>query len=211
VSLPSLDGRLARSARTRATVIDALLALHQEGDLAPTANRVAAKAGVALRTVYDHFSDMEALHAGAGQREVERVLRLSRPPPADLPFPERLDRFVANRAAVLEHMFPTMRAASTREHLSQALRDTRAHFQVLGDAEVTAVFAPELAGLTPAGVTQALHAVRQVAGGPAWSALRIDCQLGPREAGLLLRVTLGAVLTAVLAAGPAGGPCLAAR
>ena len=52
-----LDGRLARSQRTRAAVIDALVALCVEGDPSPTALRVAERAGVALRTVYGHFAD----------------------------------------------------------------------------------------------------------------------------------------------------------
>ena len=42
-ALPS-DGRAARAARTRAAIVDALLALLEEGDLQPTANRIADRA-----------------------------------------------------------------------------------------------------------------------------------------------------------------------
>ena len=46
--LAPLDGRLARSARTRHAVVDALLDLLGEGDLRPTAARIAERAGVSL-------------------------------------------------------------------------------------------------------------------------------------------------------------------
>jgi AcrR family transcriptional regulator len=60
--------------RTRSAVIDALLALYEEGDLNPTAVRVAGRAGVALRTVYGHFADLESLYAEASERELARTL-----------------------------------------------------------------------------------------------------------------------------------------
>jgi AcrR family transcriptional regulator len=68
-----VDGRTARGQRTRSSVVDALLALQEEGDLSPTAQQVAARAGVALRTVFGHFSDMETLWAEAGQRELAKL------------------------------------------------------------------------------------------------------------------------------------------
>src|SRR6266571_4945633 len=40
------DGRMARSHQTRRAIVDAMRALHAEGDLRPTAPRVAARAGL---------------------------------------------------------------------------------------------------------------------------------------------------------------------
>src|SRR3954447_15843011 len=65
------DGRAARSVRTRRAIVDALRALHHEGDLRPTAPRVAERAGVSVRTVWQHFDDLEALLVEAGLRDLE--------------------------------------------------------------------------------------------------------------------------------------------
>jgi AcrR family transcriptional regulator len=64
------DGRIQRSERSRQVIIDALLALINEGVLTPTAQQVADRASVAIRTVFRHFDDMEALYA-----EVDAAIR----------------------------------------------------------------------------------------------------------------------------------------
>ena len=45
-----VDGRLGRGTRARTAVVDALLDLIEEGDLRPTAPRIAERAGVSLRS-----------------------------------------------------------------------------------------------------------------------------------------------------------------
>jgi TetR/AcrR family transcriptional regulator of autoinduction and epiphytic fitness len=193
----ALDGRLARSVRTRTAVIDALLQLYEEGDLSPTAVRVAGRAGVALRTVYGHFADMESLYAEAGQRELSRLVEISRPIPPELPYEERVRQFAANRRVVLEWLLPIMRAAAMREQGSPQLQRNRDRFVALGDAEVRQVFAAELATLPARRQVDLVHALHMVAGGPAWVALRVDRGLGPEDAGRLLHEVLAAVLTSV--------------
>lgn len=56
------DGRLNRSIVTRKRIVDALTALIYEGQLTPTAEQVATRADVGLRTVFRHFDDMDALY-----------------------------------------------------------------------------------------------------------------------------------------------------
>ena len=46
---PRVDGRTARSERTRTAIVDAHLQLIREGDLRPTAEKIAKQAGVSLR------------------------------------------------------------------------------------------------------------------------------------------------------------------
>tara|TARA_R110001592_G_scaffold363323_1_gene684021 strand:+ start:122653 stop:123279 length:627 start_codon:yes stop_codon:yes gene_type:complete len=55
------DGRLLRSERSRQLIIDASQELVNEGVLVPTAQNVADRAGVGIRTVFRHFADMETL------------------------------------------------------------------------------------------------------------------------------------------------------
>jgi AcrR family transcriptional regulator len=59
------DGRRLRSERSRQAIIDAMLQLVEEGVLVPTAQQVSDRAGVGIRSVFRHFSDMESLFAKA--------------------------------------------------------------------------------------------------------------------------------------------------
>lgn len=59
------DGRRLRSERSRQAIIDAMLKLVEEGILVPTAQQVSERAGVGIRSVFRHFSDMESLFATA--------------------------------------------------------------------------------------------------------------------------------------------------
>lgn len=59
------DGRRLRSERSRQAIIDAMLGLVEEGILVPTAQQVSERAGVGIRSVFRHFTDMESLLATA--------------------------------------------------------------------------------------------------------------------------------------------------
>ena len=52
------DGRRLRSERSRQAIIDAMMELIGEGNLVPTAQQASERAGVGIRTVFRHFSDM---------------------------------------------------------------------------------------------------------------------------------------------------------
>lgn len=56
------DGRVHRSIVTRKKIVDALKALIYEGHLSPTAQQVAERADIGLRTVFRHFDDMDSLY-----------------------------------------------------------------------------------------------------------------------------------------------------
>ncbi|MCW2605766.1 MAG: TetR family transcriptional regulator [Frankiales bacterium] len=184
--VPPVDGRTLRAQRTRDAVVTALLSLQEEGDLQPTAQRVAARAGVALRTVYGHFSDMESLWLEGGRRELTKIAALADVPASDLPFEERLERFCTSRARVLEALLPVMRATRLRRPFSAQLDRNWSLYVSVGDAEVTAVFGPELATLAAPARTALLHALYQVASTPAWDALRDDRGLDPAQAAEVL-------------------------
>src|SRR5579871_2207866 len=94
VATGKIDGRRARGERARTVVVDAILDLLQEGDLKPTAERVAERAGVSLRLVFHHFADLESLYAAAADRQFERLRPLIKPIPSDGSFDERLETFL---------------------------------------------------------------------------------------------------------------------
>src|SRR4051794_23368722 len=143
-TVPAIDGRTARAHRTRAAVVDALLQLINDGDLRPTAPRIAERAGVSLRSVFQHFTDLEALYAAATQREIGIIADLVDPLPGDGPLPERVNAFVEQRSRVLEALTAVQRASMLQEPFSAELRKGRDELLARGRAEVAKVFRPEI-------------------------------------------------------------------
>ena len=62
---PSSDGRRQRSERSQTAIIEAALALMDEGSLVPTAQQIADRAGVGIRSFFRHFADMDSLFLAA--------------------------------------------------------------------------------------------------------------------------------------------------
>ncbi len=143
-ALPT-DGRTLRSLRTREAIVDATIGLLEDGDLRPTAPRVAERAGVSVRSVFQHFADLETLHASVAERLVERVAVLVLPVEPDLPIATRLDRFVHQRALLLEAVTPIRRAADVHGPFSSEITTWLRAGQAFLREELAHTFAPELA------------------------------------------------------------------
>src|SRR5438309_12111230 len=107
----AIDGRTARAQRTRQAVVEALLSLLQEGDMRPTAPRIAERAGVSLRSVFQHFADREALLFAVADQQLLELRKMTRRLSGDGPLAERIDAFVKQRCRVLEAIAPVRRAS----------------------------------------------------------------------------------------------------
>lgn len=165
------DGRASRAARTREAIVDALLTLNDQGNLQPSARDIAAEAGVALRTLYVHFDDVEALILAAADRQRTRVEALLTPIVDDGPFSRRFDAFWARRTTMHEVGGPVRLAAQLREPRSPALQKVMRRSRKLLRAEVAHCFAPELANSGDLG-PHLLCALDVVASSNTWDALR---------------------------------------
>jgi AcrR family transcriptional regulator len=187
------DGRMARSHQTRRAIVDAMRALHAEGDLRPTAPRVAARAGVSLRTVWQHFADMETLLLEAGRRDLEILLQIVSPIGTDLPLAERVEMVADQRARVHEQMTPGWRAARVQQPFSRELRRSKKRMTALARAELEAVFALELGKLPGPERHDLLNALQGITIWAFWDSLRSDVGLGPRQA----RDTLAGIMLAL--------------
>lgn len=115
------DGRTRRSERSRAAIVQALLELVGEGILEPTAQQVAERGGVGLRTVFRHFDDMEALFAAVDARIQADALPLLPDEPPQGPLAERVRALVARRTAFFERIAPYKRAGQLRRARSPFL------------------------------------------------------------------------------------------
>jgi AcrR family transcriptional regulator len=162
----------SRAERTRAAIADALLSLLDEGDLQPTATRIAERAGISLRLIYHHFGDMEGLFREACERETLRLMARAKPVARDLPFDQRLERFVDQRANILEWMTPVCRASALQEPFSATLQGARRRAHQAAQRELTLVFAEELTPLDPAEHSAVVAAAGTMTSWPAWEQLR---------------------------------------
>ena len=64
------DGRRLRSERSRKAMIDAALELIEDGNCAPTAKQISARAGVGIRSFFRQFEDMDQFFAVVDEQTV---------------------------------------------------------------------------------------------------------------------------------------------
>jgi TetR/AcrR family transcriptional regulator of autoinduction and epiphytic fitness len=190
------DGRAARSVRSRRAIVDAMRALHAEGDLRPTAPRVAERAGVSVRTVWQQFADMETLLVEANRRDFEILKSLTKRIDPDLPLGARVAGFTSQRARILEQMTPTWRAARIHEPFSAELARSRATTLAKAKAELETVFTPELAELPGKRRQWLLDGLHAISIWSFWESLRTELGLGLDQAEELFRHTFTALLAA---------------
>lgn len=97
------DGRRERAVASRARILAAMADLIQAGEMQPSAEAVATRAGVGVRTVFRLFNDVEGLHRGLQETMDERLAPIYAEPVHGTLL-ERLDLLVARRAVVFEQL-----------------------------------------------------------------------------------------------------------
>jgi TetR/AcrR family transcriptional regulator of autoinduction and epiphytic fitness len=189
-----IDGRAARAVRTRDAIVEASVALIEEGDLRPTAPRIAERAGVSVRSVFQHFDDLPALHTAVVQRVVERLAVLVVPIDVDRALDHRVRAFARHRAALLEAVTPFRRAAAVHGPFAPEIREAVAKGTAFLRSEVEAAFAPELAQVPAAERRDVLDALAAASSWAVWDALRAEAGDTPDRAEAVLVRLLRALL-----------------
>jgi TetR/AcrR family transcriptional regulator of autoinduction and epiphytic fitness len=189
-----VDGRRARTVRTRKAMVEATLDLLAEGDLRPTAATVSERAGISVRSVFQHFADLDDLFLAVADQQAARVARLYQPIEWSGPLADRVATFVSRRAKMFEVVSPVRRATQLHEHGSAALRTRMKLVRGLQRAEVEAAFEPEFLAAREAGRRELPHAVAAVACWEYWEVLRAHHGLSTRRAVASLETALLALL-----------------
>lgn len=124
-----VDGRRLRSERSRLAIIDAALALQEEGVLVPTAQQISERAGVGIRSFFRHFEDMESLFEAADEyiRDSYEVLFLGGDR-AGSPA-ERIEHAVERHAEAYEKVRNIVLGAQAQLWRYHVLRDNYARNQ----------------------------------------------------------------------------------
>ncbi|MCW5889740.1 MAG: TetR family transcriptional regulator [bacterium] len=185
-SAPALDGRVRRSERSREAIVGALFDLIGEGVLQPTARQVADRAGVGIRSVFRHFSEMESLYRAMDGRLEGEAVRILTAPAATGTLAQRVRALVRQRVALFERIAPYKRSANLLRWRSPFLQQRHQRMRrVLRDDLCTRL--PELRR-APA---DRLEAVDLLTSFETWDDLRVDRRLGvPRAAAVVERAVL---------------------
>ena len=118
---PLTDGRRERSRSSRSKIIAAMLDLVGNGDVAPSAARVAEVAGVGLRSVFRHFDDMDELYKEMGDVIEARVMPIILQAPSGTTWKEKLIDIADRRAKVFETILPFRISANLKRFQSPYL------------------------------------------------------------------------------------------
>lgn len=174
---PAPDGRVQRGQRSGQAIVQAMLRLVGSGTLEPTAEQVAAEAGVGIRTVFRRFSDMERLFTEMDARiQADAVpLLLGGEPTGDRV--ARARALLERRVAFFERIAPYKRAGNLKRWRSPFLRDRHALLVRALRTELRR-WLPEL-HRAPTNLVDALELTTSF---EAWDRLRTEQRLGRTRA-----------------------------
>jgi len=171
------DGRVRRGQRSDEAIVDALLELVGEHVLEPTAQQVAERAGVGLRTVFRRFADMESLFAEMDARLQAKALPLLLGGSPTGSLQDRARELVARRTTFFERIAPYKRSGNLKRGRSRFLRDRHARLVRALRADLER-WLPEIAR-APAAVADGIDVMTSF---EAWDRLRSEQHLGRERA-----------------------------
>jgi len=127
--IENTDGRRIFTERSRQAIIEATLALTKEGNLIPTAQAIAERAGVGIRSFFRHFADMDTLFSAADEQSREQYESLFRGGERSGALQERILHAVQRRAAGYEAEANAILSTAAQLWRSKVLRKNYAHYQ----------------------------------------------------------------------------------
>ncbi|MBS0331880.1 MAG: TetR/AcrR family transcriptional regulator [Proteobacteria bacterium] len=171
------DGRRRRGQDNRARIVAAMLDIIHAGDMAPSAEQVAQRADVGLRTVFRHFQDMDSLF-----REMSVVILGELEVVASTPFKSqdwrgRVVELVERRSWAFEKVGPFLRATT--------LLRRRSKYMDVDHAQLVKALREILKQQLPPVVARdqlKVEALDLLLSFEAWSRLRREQGLSPKRA-----------------------------
>jgi AcrR family transcriptional regulator len=195
---PVIDGRRARRERGRLAVTDAMIDLVFEGNIPPTSEQIAERAGVSVASIFRYFDTLDDLRRATTDVYLERFAHIFEIPEIGEGSPAtRIDTFVSSRVTTHETTEPMARLVRSRaldnseiDAALQGVRATRAE-------QIRHHFAHEIGRLTPAAADDLVAVIATLTSFESWDQARHEHR---RSASQLRRAWNGA-LTRLLADG----------
>ena len=192
-----MDGRVLRGEANRQAIVDALLTLVTEQGSIPASHEIARRAGVAKRSVFHHFPDMEALMVAAAETQLSKhwhVLNV----PISGSLLERARQAVDQRAELFEGIAGVRRVAVLHEHESAELSKRLVYSRKMLRQHLRDSLQPEFSELEKSGADGALAACSW----ETWEVLRVHQKVSVNAAKeAVLSVIEGAFERALAAKG----------
>lgn len=186
------DGRNRRAAETRRKVIEAAKAMIAETSTAPTVVAVAKRADVSVRSVFQHFGDVESLFVTV-MDAIRKDVAAPTATAANEPLPIRIDSMVQNFAELFDKIVPLRVAAGQFVGHPALIERGLASKRELRTATFEA-FAPEFEALDEQAREELADAIGAALSLDAWIVLRRRDGLSFERATAVWRRTLSALL-----------------
>ncbi|MEL0007518.1 MAG: helix-turn-helix domain-containing protein [Luminiphilus sp.] len=173
----SSDGRRQRSERSQVAIVEAALALMDEGVLVPTAQQIADRAGVGIRSFFRHFTDMDSLFLAADEMLLDSYEALFKVDDRSGTLAERVARVVALYGNAFDQLSQIILCTQSLLWRFPKLRENYAWHQKRLRKEFE-LWVPEATQL-PREQREAVHAVASF---EMWHRLREHQGLSPKVA-----------------------------
>lgn len=168
------DGRRQRSKASRDKMVAAMIELVREGAIMPSAEQVATRAQVGLRTVFRQYKDMETLYAamlgGLSQYYEGWADPLTAPD-----WQGQLVELTERRATTFERLLPFKRAGDAHRHMSPSIEAENTRMLALMRARLRSLV-PETAEMI------AFETLDLMTSFAAWQRLRSEQNLSVEQA-----------------------------
>ncbi|MES2044888.1 MAG: TetR/AcrR family transcriptional regulator [Pseudomonadota bacterium] len=168
------DGRRQRSKASRDKMVAAMIELVREGAIMPSAEQVATRAEVGLRTVFRQYKDMETLYAamlGGLSKYYEGWAQ-----PLTAPdWQGKLVELTERRATTFERLLPFKRAGDAHRHMSPSIEAENVRMLALMRTRLRSLV-PETADAT------AFEMLDLMTSFAAWQRLRSEQNLSVEQA-----------------------------
>lgn len=169
---PITDGRRQRRERGRAAVIEALIDLLFEGDIAPTAGQIVARAEVSTMSLYRYFDGLDDLRNAAVDVWFSRfpnLLTIDRIGVGDVS--DRIVRLVDARLQLYETAEPFGHLFRFRSYEHERAREMLAFLHAGYTSEIAQHFEPELNQRSGDDATRLVALIATLTSFEAWGQL----------------------------------------
>ena len=172
------DGRHARRDRNRLAVVDAMLSLYATGNLDPSSDEIAERAGLSSRSLFRYFEDLDDLVRVAISRQHERLQ-----PQSGLDvsssgsLADRVSRLVTQRVRLFDRIGSVGIVSRVRAPFQPLIASELTISRSFLRRQLGQLFAPELAGRDATGAAGAVATIDVLTSFESLNLMRDDQQL----------------------------------
>ena len=184
-----LDGRRQRTVDSRARIVSAMLELTHAGHVSVSAELVAERANVGLRTVFRHFNDMDSLYREMSLAVEARLREEVSAGLANCDWREQLVEMIRRRSGTFEKIAPYKRAEAAHRHRSRLLDEDIGRLNLF--------LRETLRAALPTGIGRdqlLFESLDMLLSFETWERLRRDQNLSPRRAREVLESAVNRLL-----------------